>query len=682
MSSESGAERDGKRIEELRELINHHSYRYHVLDSPEISDEEYDQLFRRLQELESAHPEWVTPDSPTQRVGAEPLDEFGKVEHAVPMLSLDDAFDAEEVTAWGERLARMLDEPPADYVVEPKMDGLAVSLIYEGGRLVRGATRGNGEVGEDVTANVRTIAAIPLRIPLSGEGSPPERLEVRGEVYMPLDGFEEMNRRREEADEPPFANPRNAAAGSVRQLDSRVTASRPLSFFAYGIGILEGATVRSQWEALDLARRMGFPVNPGVGRVHSLAEAIGHYDEWIEKREGLNYELDGIVIKVDDFALQEKLGVVGRAPRWAIAFKFPAHEGVTRLLDIGVNVGRTGALNPYAILEPVKVGGVTIKQATLHNQDYIDEKDILIGDTVVVKRAGDVIPQVVRPLKELRQGTERRFHMPERCPSCGQPVVHPEGEVAYYCVNSQCPAQIIRSIKHFVSRGAMDVDGFGQRLARSFVEMGLLRSAVDLYYLRPEDLLGREGWGETSVDNLVQAIEASKNRPLWRLITALGIRGVGSTVSQLLARQFPSLDALMSVSQEELESIERLGPHTAESIVEFFAGEPNRRMIERLREAGIRMERMSEEAGEPEGALAGKTFAITGTLPALSREEATKLIREHGGKVTGSVSRNTDYLLLGSDPGAAKLNRARELGVPEINDEALWKLVGGKQGVA
>ena len=326
----------------------------------------------------------------------------------------------------------------------------------------------------------------------------------------------------------------------------------------------------------------------------------------------------------------------------------------------------------------MKVGGVTIKQATLHNQDYIDEKDILIGDTVVVKRAGDVIPQVVRPLEELRQGAERRFRMPERCPSCGQPVVHPEGEVAYYCVNRQCPAQIIRSIEHFVSRGAMDVDGFGKRLARSFVEMGLLRSAADLYYLRREDLLGREGWGETSVDNLVQAIEASKNRPLWRLITALGIRGVGSTVSQLLARQFRSLDALMSVSQEELESIERLGPHTAESIVEFFAGEPNRRMIERLREAGVRMERMPEEAGEPEGALAGKTFVITGTLPALSREEAAKLIREHGGKVTGSISRNTDYMLLGRDPGAAKPNRARELGVAEIDEDALWEMVGGR----
>lgn len=681
MSSASGAEGDRKRIEELRKLINHHNHRYYVLDSPEISDKEYDQLFRRLQELENAHPEWVTPDSPTQRVGAEPLDEFGKVEHAIPMPSLDDAFDAEEVTAWGERLARLLDKPPADFVVEPKMDGLAVSLIYEGGRLVRGATRGNGEVGEDVTANVRTIAAIPLRIPLSGEGSPPERVEVRGEVYMPLDGFEEMNRRREEEGEPPFANPRNAAAGSVRQLDSRIAASRPLSFFAYGIGILEGATVRSQWEALELARTMGFPVNPNVQRVHGLAGAIDYYNEWIEKRGDLNYELDGIVIKVEDFALQERLGVVGRAPRWAIAFKFPAQEGVTRLLDIGVNVGRTGALNPYAVLEPVKVGGVTIKQATLHNQDYIDQKEILIGDTVVVKRAGDVIPQVVRPLQELRQGKERQFRMPESCPSCGQPVVHPEGEVAYYCVNSQCPAQIIRSIEHFVSRGTMDVDGFGQRLARSFVEMGLLGSAADLYYLLPEDLLEREGWQETSVDNLMQAIEASKDRPLWRLIAAMGIRGVGGTVSEILARHFPTLDALMSASQEELESIEGLGPHTAESIVEFFAREPNRRMIERLREAGVRMERMPEEAGEPEGALVGKTLVITGTLSTLSRDEAAKLVREHGGKVTGSVSGNTDYLLLGENPGASKLNRARELEVPEMDEDGLWEMVGGRQSV-
>jgi DNA ligase (NAD+) len=678
MSSEGGAEGDRKRIEELRKLINHHNHRYYVLDSPEISDEEYDQLFRRLQELEADHPEWVTPDSPTQRVGAQPLDEFGKVEHSIPMLSLDDAFDAEEVAAWGERLARLLDESPADFVVEPKMDGLAVSLIYEDGRLVRGATRGNGEVGEDVTANVRTIAAVPLRIPLSGEGSPPRRMEVRGEVYMPLDGFEEMNRRREEAGEPPFANPRNAAAGSVRQLDSRIAASRPLSFFAYGLGVLEGATVGGQWEALELARKMGFPVNPNVQRIGGLAEAVDYYNEWREKRAGLNYELDGIVIKVEDFALQERLGVVGRAPRWAIAFKFPAQEGVTRLLDIRINVGRTGALNPYAVLEPVKVGGVTIKQATLHNQDYIDQKEILVGDTVVVKRAGDVIPQVVRPLQELRQGSERRFRMPESCPSCGQPVVHPEDEVAHYCVNSQCPAQIIRSIEHFVSRGTMDVDGFGQRLARSFVEMGLLGSAADLYYLRPEDLLGREGWQETSVDNLMRSIEASKDRPLWRLIAAMGIRGVGGTVSEILARQFPSLDALMGASQEELESIEGLGLHTAESIVEFFAREPNRRMIERLREAGVRMERMPEEAGQPEGALAGKTLVITGTLPTLSRDEATKLIREHGGKVTGSVSRNTDYLLLGENPGASKLSKARELGVAEIDERALREILAGR----
>lgn len=664
-----------RRIERLRELIRYHAHRYYVLDDPEISDAEYDGLIAELRDLEAVHPELVTPDSPTQRVGAEPLPQFEKVEHTRPLLSLDNAFNEEEVRAWERRIRRLLGEnAELHYTVEPKVDGLAVSLSYEDGRLVQGSTRGNGFVGEDVTLNLRTIPAIPLRIPVIGDAPPPRYLDARGEVYLPKDRFEELNRRRQEAGEKLFANPRNAAAGSVRQLDPSITASRPLSIFMYAVGRVEGVMLQSQWQALGYLRELGFRAAENIAHCNDLDEALTLYQRWLEQREALNYDADGVVIKVDSFAQQETLGDVGHAPRWAIAYKFPAHEGITRLLQIGINVGRTGTLNPYAVLEPVQIGGVTISSATLHNEEDIHRKDIREGDTVVVKRAGDVIPQVVAPLKELRTGKEKVFHMPGRCPVCVESAVKPEEEVMYYCINASCPAQVVARVEYFASRGAMDIEGFGSRLAQSFVEKGLLRDVADFYYLKREDVLELEGFAQKSVDSLLEAIEASKDRPLWRLVTGLGIRGVGAVVAQLLAQHFASLEDLMGASQEELEGIAGLGPHTARSIVDFFAQERNRGLVAKLRRAGVRMTRLAEEVGPPEGSLTGLTFVITGTLPSMSRDGATEFIETHGGRVTSGVSRNTNYLVLGADPGASKLKRAEELGVERIGEERLRQM--------
>ena len=667
-----------ERVERLRQVVRYHSYRYHVLDDPEISDAEYDALMVELQELEAAHPELVTPDSPTQRVGAEPLPEFEKVQHRRPLLSLDNAFDGEEVRAWEKRVLRLLGNGAGvNYTVEPKIDGLAVSLRYEDGLLVEGATRGNGFVGEDVTQNLRTIIAIPLRIPVVGDESPPRYLEARGEVYMPRDRFDQMNQRREAEERRPFANPRNAAAGSVRQLDPSITATRPLSVFMYAVGEVEGASLATQCDALSFLRRMGFPTAANIARCDTLDEVLDLYGQWMAHRDDLNYDADGVVIKVDSLEQQGILGEVSHAPRWAIAFKFPAHEGITRLLRIGVNVGRTGSLNPYAELEPMVVGGVTIRHATLHNEADIHRKDIREGDTVIVKRAGDVIPQVVAPLTELRSGQEEVFEMMKTCPACGEQVVKPEDEVMYYCINASCPAQLVGRVGHFASRGAMDIEGFGERLAQAFVEKGLLVDVVDFYYLRRDDLLSLEGFADQSADNLLAAIEASKNRPLWRLITGLGIRGVGGVVAQLLTRHFASMDELMGASQEGLEEIEGLGPHTAQSVVDFFSQERNRRLIEKLRRADVRMTRLAEEEAREEGPLTGQTFVITGTLPTMSQEVAAKYIESQGGRVTSSVSRNTSYLLSGERPGGAKVERAKELGVPIIGEDDLRRLVDG-----
>lgn len=681
-----------QRLARLRDAINYHAFRYYVLDDPIISDAAYDALFRECQALEAAHPELITPDSPTQRIAAAPLDRFEKVQHPVPMLSLDNAFSRDELYAWRDRIRRLLspDMHPA-YVVEPKIDGLAIALTYANGYLVRGATRGDGVIGEDVTNNLKTVKSIPLKIPVPGlaeDSHPslpgkrvtesPARIEVRGEVFMPLDKFQELNRRQAERGERTFANPRNAAAGSVRQLDPHITAQRPLSFYAYAIGMLEDSQpIRSQWEALEYLRSLGFPVAPDVRRFEDLDEAIAYAEHWLANRDRLNYQADGVVIKVDQFALQDELGVVGRAPRWAIAFKLAEHEGVTRLHTIAVNVGRTGVLTPYAVLEPVQIGGVTVSQATLHNEEYIHALDIRPGDMVIVKRAGEVIPQVLGPIKELRTGQEQVWHMPAHCPACGEPVVRPQGEVAVYCVNTRCPAQLIRRVEHFAARGAMDIEGLGEKVAALLVNQGLVHDVADLYYLQAEDLLKLEGFAQKRVDNLLAAIEASKTRPLDRLIYALGIRHVGDTVATLLAHHYGSLDDLMATSEQELQTIPGLGPEIAASIASFFDHETNRQVIEKLKLAGVRTQReVDREAVRAEELpLAGKTFVITGTLPGMTRQQATELIERSGGRVTDTVSRNTHYLVVGEAPGS-KLDKARKLGVAIVDVDGLRRLIG------
>jgi len=635
------------RIEELRRLIRYHNYRYHTLGEPVISDAEFDALMRRLRELEEEHPELVTPDSPTQRVGGEPLPGFTKVEHPHPMTSLADAFSREEVLAWLRRARRLLpDEVELAFVVEPKIDGLAVALTYENGILVRGATRGDGRVGEDITSNVRTIRNVPLRIPVPGTaGSAPDVIEVRGEIYIPKDLFAHMNEERESAGEEPFANPRNAAAGSVRQLDPRVTANRPLRFLAYAIGYVEGASVSSQWEALGYLRNLGFSVNEDIVRMTDFDKVLDHCESWLEQRDRLNYEADGVVIKIDDLAIQENLGIVGNAPRWAVAYKAPTSEATTTLLDIRVNVGRTGVLTPYAVLEPVSLGGVTIRQATLHNFQDLARKDLRVGDTVVVRRAGEVIPQVVRPIKELRDGTEKPFSVPERCPVCGERVVSAPNEVAVYCVNAMCPAQRVRHVEHWVSRGAMNIEGIGSALAQQLVEEDLISDVADLYALREKDLLPLEGFAEKRAENLVDAIQESRDRPLWRVVAGLGIRGVGTRVAQILVEHYPSLDALMEAEREELEAIPGIGPHIAEMVIGYFERPRHRELIRKLGEYGVRLCQKAEEQ-EAEQSLAGLTFVITGKLEGLTRDEAKSLVQEHGGRVASSVSGNTSYLVV------------------------------------
>lgn len=668
-----------QRVEKLRQLIRHHDYLYYVLDAPEISDAEYDALMRELRELEAAHPELITPDSPTQRVGGEAREQFVKVRHPAPILSLGNAFDSSEVRAWYERIRKLL---PADtklqFVVEPKIDGLTVVLHYEDGLFVLGATRGDGETGEDITANLRTVPSVPLRIPVHADGPPPpRRLVVRGEAYMRISDFEELNRSQQEKGEKTFANPRNAAAGSLRQLDPAVTASRPLRLFTYAVVASEGIELRTQWEVLHYLIDMGFPVNPDIAFFDDLEQAIAYSEQWMRKRDMLLYEADGVVIKVNDLAIQESLGVVGRDPRGMIAFKFPAREATTRLKELGINVGRTGTLNPFAILEPVQLGGVTIERATLHNFEDIARKDIRVGDMVVVKRAGDVIPQVEKPIVELRTGDEKVITIPQHCPACGAPTLKPEGEVAVYCVNPSCPAQAVQRIIHWAS--TMDIEGFGERLAQLFVDHGLLRDFADFYYLKREDILKLPGFADKSTDNLLAAIKASKNRPLARVIAALGIRGVGSIVAEILAQHFHSIDELSRASPEVLQSIPGLGPVNAFNIAAFFASEQTRQLLEKLKRAGVKME---EEAAPrvTTGPLAGKTFVITGTLPTLTREQATQLIEANGGRVVEAVSRKTDYLLLGENPGS-KYTKARELGIPIIDEAQLRAMIAGTTGV-
>ena len=666
-------------VEKLRQSLRYHSYRYYVLDSPEISDAEYDRMMRRLEELEAQYPELVSPDSPTQRVGAQPLTEFAAVTHDIPMLSLADAFSAEEVRQWHQRLQRTLGLGPSgevELVAEPKIDGLAISITYENGLMTLAATRGDGFVGENVTPNIRTVKAVPLRIPADGSFAPPALLEVRGEVYLPIHAFEALNRTRAEKGEPVFANPRNAAAGSVRQLDPQITAQRPLSFFGYGLGHHEGVAIDSQWETLNYIKKLGFPVSPDVRLLPTLEAALDYAVAWMAKRQHLPYEADGMVLKVNDFGLQEQLGVAGRAPRWAIAFKFPPREETTRLLDIAVNVGRTGVVTPYAILEPVNIGGVTVRQATLHNADYIESRDIRIGDMVVVARAGDVIPQVVGPITSLRTGSERVFEMPATCPSCGEPLTRAPDEAATLCTNAKCPAQLARHVEYFASRDAMDIEGLGEKVAQLLVEKGLVHDVADIYYLSREQLLTLDGFGEKRATALLANIEASKERPFSRLLLGLGIRRVGAVVAQALAEHFGSMDRLAAASAAEIEAVPGVGPFTASAVVEWFSRDTNRQVIEKLRRAGVRLADERARPSEP-GRLGGLTFVITGRLPTMSREQARSAIVAAGGKVTESVSRQTSYLVAGEDPGS-KYERAVQLGIPIISEKDLQEMLGGK----
>jgi DNA ligase (NAD+) len=670
-------------IDKLRETIRHHGYLYYVMDAPEISDAEYDALLKRLRELEAAHPEFVTPDSPTQRVGGEAQAQFNKVRHPAPILSLGNAFGSDEVRAWYERTRKLLprqsgtESRPADtrlqFVVEPKIDGLTVVLHYENGLFTLGATRGDGEIGEDITLNLRTVPSVPLRIPIRNDApAAPSRLVVRGEVYMRIGDFEAFNKSQEEKGEKTFANPRNAAAGSLRQLDPAITAARPLRLFTYAVVSGEGVELRTQWDVLHYLAQMGFPVNPDIALFDDLEQAIAHSEQWMRRRDQLAYEADGVVIKINDLATQRSLGVVGRDPRGMLAFKFAAREATTRLKELGVNVGRTGTLNPYAILEPVELGGVTIERATLHNFEDIARKDIRIGDTVLIKRAGDVIPQVERPLIELRTGEEQVISIPRKCPACGAPTLKAEGEVAVYCANAACPAQVVQRIIHWAS--VMDMEGFGERLAQLFVEHGLLHDLADLYYLKREDIVTLPGFAEKSTANLLSTIAASKNRPLARVIAALGIRGVGFTVAETLAQNLNSVQELSQASEEKLQTIPGVGPVNASNIAAFFSSAQTRDLLQKLQRAGVQM----EQQGLPRaaaGALAGKTFVITGTLPALTREEATGLIEANGGRVVDVVSKKVDYLLLGENPGS-KYAKAQELGIP-ILDEAQLRAMAG-----
>ena len=661
-----------ERVELLRADINRHNHLYFVLDSPEVSDAGYDALMRELRRIEEERPDLVAPDSPTQRVGGAPAVGFSEVRHPRPMLSLSNAFGDEELLAWRARVAGLLERESFDLVCELKYDGLAVALTYENGVLVRGATRGNGAVGEDVTQNLRTINSIPLRVLVSDA---PRLFEVRGEVYFPKSKFRQFNEDRAAQGLPEYATPRNTAAGSLRQLDPAATAERPLDMFAYGLGYAEGEAPQTQWEALRYLQSLGFKVNPNNALARSAEEVIDYYRGWLETSESLDYDCDGVVVKVDRFDYQAHLGVVGREPRWAVAYKFPATRAVTRLLDIRVNVGRTGSINPYAVLEPVDVAGATVKLATLHNEDYIRSKDLMIGDVVVVERAGEVIPQVVEALADRRDGKEKAFEMPVVCRSCGEPIVRPEGEAMSYCLNAACPAQLVRLLEHFVGRGGMDIEGMGWKLGAALIESGLVKDVADLYYLRAEQLLELDRMAEKSVSNLLAAVDASRDRPLARVLTALGIGHVGGEVADLLARHFRSIDALAAATDEDLTAIDGIGPKIADSLVSYFANEGNRAVIEKLRNAGVRLE---DEAAEELGTkpLEGLTFVVTGRLSGFSRSEIGVRIKELGGSVTGSVSRKTSYLLAGEDAGS-KLADAESLEVPVIDEQGFEELVGG-----
>ena len=661
-----------KRIHELRDLIEYHNRRYYQLDDPEISDAEYDRLLRELVDLEERFPDIDRSGSPSQRVGAAPLEKFRPVTHLTPMLSLGNAFSEQEMIEFHERLRRLLgDRTDLDFVAEPKIDGVAVNLVYETGRLAVGSTRGDGMTGEDVTQNLRTIRTLPLQMtPVPGRRFP-ARIEIRGEVYLEKEAFRRLNERRLSQGENAFANPRNAAAGSLRQLDPRITARRPLGIFCYGTGLVEGESFRSHWDILQALREWGFPTNPNVRLARTIEDCIAYRRHIETIRDRLPYEIDGIVVKVNSLSLQDQLGMVSRSPRWAVAVKFAPTQAATVIEDIILGIGRTGVLTPVAVMKPVQVGGVTVTHATLHNEDEILKKGVHVGDTVIVQRAGDVIPEVVKVIESKRTGREKPFRMPERCPFCDSPVVRPEGEVAYRCVNPDCGAQLRERIKHFVSRNGMDIEGIGDKIVSRLLEAGIIRDAADLYRITKEQLLELERFADKSAENLIAAIAGSKRPPLERFLFALGIRHVGEYVAKILAKTFGSVPAIEAASQEELTAVEGIGPTIAESIYRFFRDPHQVRLVRKLEEAGVKpMARKRPTAG----ALRGKTFVFTGGLKGLTREKAKEMVESLGGAAASSVSKKTDYVVAGEDPGS-KYDKAKALGVTILDEEAFLRLI-------
>jgi DNA ligase (NAD+) len=670
-------------IEQLRAEINRHNYLYYVQDSPEISDAEYDGLMRELKRLEEAYPQFLTPDSPTQRVGAAPLEAFGVVNHPFPLLSLGNAFSDDELVAWYNRTIKLTGNSTFNFVGEHKIDGLAVALTYVNRQLVTGATRGDGYRGENITQNLRTIRSIPLSVPKDA----PPHFEVRGEVFLPRSGFHKLNQERAAGGLPLFANPRNAAAGSVRQLDSRITARRPLDIFIYMLGWAEGKAIPStHWETMAWLKSLGFKINPNNRLLKDIKSVQEYYRTWKEQREGLTYEADGIVVKINQLSLHEELGDIGHEPRWAIAYKFPAVQGTTVLKSIEISVGRTGTLNPYAVLEPVAVGGVTIKSAALHNEDDIRRKDIREGDTVIIQRAGEVIPEIIgpTPASRERQGRSKEYSLLDKlpkndkeqpvCPACQQPsVIRSEGEVMYYCANAACPAQAQQRIEHFASKRAMDIRGVGENISATLFRKGLVKDPADLYYLKKEQLAELEKMGEKSAMNIINAINASKNRPLARVIYALGIRHIGEETAGVLAGSFQSIDKLAATFKEDLMQISAIGPKIADSVTAFFRQEENLKIIRKLKEAGVKLEEKVEV--KKDLPLSGKEFVLTGTLQAFTRQEAEERIKELGGATKDNVTRKTDYVVVGADPGS-KLARAQELGIKTLDEKEFTQLVG------
>lgn len=664
-----------KRIEELRRLINYHNRRYYQFDDPEISDVQYDRLMKELVELEQRFPEMDISDSPTQRVGAAPLEKFSTISHLTPMLSLANAFSESDISGFGERIKRFLGTHESiRFVVEPKLDGTAVNLVYEHGTFTVGATRGDGTKGEDITQNLKTIRSIPLHMETRQHHPIPERIEVRGEVFIEIEAFKKLNKDRLEKGEHVFANPRNAAAGSLRQLDSKITARRPLDIFCYGIGMVTGTIFKSHWDVLQTLSGWGFHVNPHIAQVSGINECIQYYHHINDMRGKLPYEIDGIVIKVSELTIQERLGAVSRSPRWAIACKFAATQETTVIESINVQVGRTGVLTPVAILKPVHVGGVIVRRATLHNQDEIDKKDIRIGDTVIIQRAGDVIPEVVKVIESKRTGSEKKFVMPLLCPECGTEVVRLEGEAAHRCIGIACPAQIKEHIAHFSSRGGMDIEGLGDKLVSQLVDAAMIKDPADLYYLTKEKILTLDRMGEKSAFNLINSIEKSKSPPLEKFIYALGIRHVGEHTSRVLAETFMTVDTLMHASRDALLAIRDIGPEVAGSITKFFSEPSNREVIEKFRKAGVMP---VEKVFLKKAPLAGKTFVFTGTLTTLKRNEAKDAVESLGASTAESVTKTTDYVVAGESPGS-KIEKAKKSGITIINEEDFLKLIGWK----